>query len=183
MRRCRQFFYLGMAWLFLHISYIVLDGFFDDDQEASVVIVLGSTVNEDGSLSKRLKGRLVAGLSLYEIKLIDTFYVSGGLGKEGHLEGDKMKAFLVKKGVPKEIVVDNKGDNTRATAVNFKRDFPKVDNVYVVSQFFHITRSKLALSQVGVPNVYSTHSTQYEVRDVYSILRECVGYYAYLIKY
>jgi uncharacterized SAM-binding protein YcdF (DUF218 family) len=52
--------------------------------------------------------------------------------------------------------------------------------VIVVSQFYHISRSKLAFRKAGIESVGGAHSKFYELRDVYSLFREFFGYYKYL---
>ena len=50
---------------------------------ADIAVILGSKVNEDGTLSERLKKRLECGISLYHNGRAKKLMVSGGLGKEG----------------------------------------------------------------------------------------------------
>ncbi|MGB0871096.1 MAG: YdcF family protein [Flavobacteriales bacterium] len=165
--------------------YIIADGLIDDKiLVPQVAVILGSKVNEDGSLSERLKARLDCGLKLYADGLFKAIYVSGGLGKEGYEEGTVMAKYLMDNGVPKySIKIDNQGRNTRNTAVNFKKDFPLETSVILVTQYFHISRCKFAFKQVGVQNVAGVHCNLFEWRDPYSILREIAGFYKYLIYY
>tara|TARA_B110000211_G_C14050277_1_gene540894 strand:- start:605 stop:1165 length:561 start_codon:yes stop_codon:yes gene_type:complete len=173
------------AIFLLHEIIIISDGLIDDDiSQVNVAVILGSKVNTDGSLSERLKARLDCGLKLYTDTLVKEIYVSGGLGKEGHYEGTVMAEYLISKGVPRTSVkVDNLGVNTRSTAVNFKKDYPSETVAIVVSQYFHITRCKLAFTQVGISNVMGVHCDHFELRDPYSSFREFFGYYKYLLKY
>jgi vancomycin permeability regulator SanA len=112
--------------------------------------------------------------------LIDTIVVSGGLGKEGHYEGTKMAEYLVSNGVPKEnIIIDNEGNTTAATAENVKRLNKNFPSVTVITQYHHISRAKLAFRKNGFQQVYGAHADFFEWRDLYSIVREFVGYYKY----
>lgn len=91
-----------------------------------------------------------------------------------------MKEFLVSKGVPDSvIVVDNKGDNTRATVENTLRLRPKLNfnSIVVVSQYFHVTRTKKLFKDQGFENVSSVSPAYFEWRDLYSILREFPAFY------
>ncbi len=173
-----------VAFFIIHQVVMISDGLNDEESKAEVAVIFGNTVHEDGSLSPRLKARLDKGIELYQQSSISTFFVSGGLGKEGHYEGTKMAEYLVLNGIPaSKIVVDNAGNNTRATAVNFKKSFPQVDDAVVVTQYHHVLRAKLAFHQIGLENVSGAHAEFWELRDVYSCIREFFGYYAYLIKY
>jgi len=79
------------------------------------------------------------------------------------------------------IFVDNAGNTTQLTAINFVRDHPEMQSVIVVSQFFHISRAKLAFRQLGVDQVQGAHCDYYEWPDIYSTFREFFGYYKYLL--
>ncbi|RZK34987.1 MAG: YdcF family protein [Pedobacter sp.] len=106
--------------------------------------------------------------------------VSGGLGKEGFYEGDKMKAYLIEHKVPDSvIIVDNFGNNTLATVNNTMRlkDSLNFKSLIVVSQYFHLTRTKMLFRKRHFDNVSSVSPQYFEFRDIYSLLREFVAYY------
>lgn len=168
----------------VHEVIIISDGLIDNASKTRVAVIFGSKVNSDGTLSQRLKARLDAGLKLYKQGLVVELYVSGGLGKEGYYEGDVMADYLILNGVPKNVIqIDNKGTNTRHTALNFRKDYPSESSVILVTQYFHITRCKLAFIQLGIKDVTAVHAEIFEIRDVYSSLRELAGFYKYLIYY
>ncbi|MCU7613974.1 YdcF family protein [Chryseobacterium sp. GMJ5] len=99
-------------WFIIHSLYIIIDGMHDNGRKADIAVILGSKVNEDGTLSRRLEKRLEAGIDLYTKRRVKMILVSGGLGKEGFYEGDTMKEFLIRKQIPDSvIVVDNYGSN------------------------------------------------------------------------
>ncbi|WP_345600416.1 YdcF family protein, partial [Thermocatellispora tengchongensis] len=68
-------------------------------QPADCLVVLGNTVNPDGTLSPRLRARLAEALRLYRAGLSPRIFVSGGLGREGHYEGTAMRRYLLSRGV------------------------------------------------------------------------------------
>jgi vancomycin permeability regulator SanA len=108
--------------------------------------------------------------------------VSGGLGKEGFYEGTKMAQYLRAQGVPgNKIIIDNAGITTAATARNFRSMHLKPGAVIVVSQYFHISRTKLAFRNEGYAHVKGVHADYFEARDLYSIIREFFGFYKYLL--
>lgn len=51
----------------------------------------------------------------------------------------------------------------------------------VVTQYFHITRSRYALHQAGITVVHTAHLHYFEWRDLYSIAREAVALPVYWI--
>lgn len=170
-----------LLWFLIHQISIVYDGLTDEEVKVEMMVILGNKVKQDGTLSLRLKARLDKGVALYNQGLAPMIVVSGGLGKEGHFEGTKMAEYLIQNGVEKErIKIDNQGNTTQLTAANFKKLFPKVKKVMIVSQFYHISRTKLAFRKQGVTQVYGVHCDYFEWRDAYSLFREFFGYYKYL---
>jgi vancomycin permeability regulator SanA len=171
---------LLFVWFVAHTVYIVADGLHDDGKTADTAVILGTTVNEDGTLSERLRQRVNCGLQLYKSGRVNTLIVSGGLGKEGFYEGDKMKEYLVANGIPAgRVVVDNLGNNTRATANNVLKlkDSLGLKSIIVVSQYFHISRTKKLLRSRGFTDVSGVSPRYFEFRDVYSVMREFPAYY------
>jgi vancomycin permeability regulator SanA len=177
---------LLVLWFVVHSICIVTDGLSDENDHADIAVILGNKVNEDGTLSARLKARLDKGFELYKDHKVSMLMVSGGTGKEGQPEGAVMAAYLVKLGIPPEnIITDNDGNTTYDTAVNFRRltADSSYHSIVVVSQYYHISRSKLIFRKLGCENVTGAHADIFEARDLYSILREFFGYYSYLLKY
>jgi vancomycin permeability regulator SanA len=175
---------LLFSWFLIHTIVITIDGLIDNTHHADYILILGNTVNPNGTLSARLNARVDKGLQLFNDSLANKIIVSGGLGIEGYYEAQEMKRYLIAKGVDeKDIIVDDLGLNTMETA----RSFVKItkgnskNSVIVVSQFFHITRTKYILRKLGVKNVYSAHPNYFEWRDLYSLFREFFAFYQYMI--
>ena len=176
----RFFSILLFLWFCIHIIYTIIDGNKDEGESADIAVILGTTVNTDGTLSERLEKRMECGLKLFQDGRIKKIIVSGGLGREGFLEGDKMKEYLIGKGIPDSLViVDNKGNNTTATVANTlqMRDSLHYNSVIVVSQYFHLTRTKMLFRKEGFENVSSVSPDYSEYRDFYSLFREFFAYY------
>ena len=167
-------------WVAGHLIYTTANGLISSSQKADVAVILGSKVNEDGTLSKRLQARLACGDSLYKSGQVKHILISGGLGKEGFYEGTKMRDYLVQRGIPDSgIAVDNMGSNTGATVANTFRlkDSLHFRSVIVVSQFFHVTRTKMLFRKAHFQNVRSASPAYFEWRDFYSLAREFPAYY------
>lgn len=169
-----------LTWFVIHTIYIIIDGIQDHGQKADIAVILGNKVNENGTLSKRLEKRLEVGINLYKNQRVRVLLVSGGLGKEGFYEGDKMKEFLIRNGIPESsVIVDNNGNTTRATVDNTLQLRRKLDfhSLIVVSQYFHVTRTKKLFKNKGFRHVSSVSPNYFEWRDMYSIVREFPAYY------
>lgn len=96
-----------------------------------------------------------------------------------------MAHYLVQHGVPTAAIVqDPQGLDTAATARNASQFMRQqhLRRALVATQYFHIPRTQLALERQGVQVVGSRHARYIEWRDVYSTLREVVGYVAYALR-
>ena len=167
------------AWFGIHTIYTIADGLNDNLKTADMMVVFGNEVLPTGEPSDRLKARLDKALEIYRQGYSKTIVVSGGTGKSGFDEADVMKKYLTDHGVPEsQILEDHNGTNTLKTAQNVAQLKPQ--SVIPVSQYFHITRAKLAFQKNGIQQTYSAHADYYELRDVYSTIREFFGFYGYL---
>lgn len=170
-----------IAWFIIHSIVIIIDGVINTKQKADVAVILGNKVNEDGTLSERLTARVDCGYDLYKSRQVKKILVSGGLGKEGHYEGSKMKEYLIRKGIPDSaIFVDNEGDNTLLTVQNTLnlRDSIQFESIIVVSQYYHLTRTKMLFRKNGFDQVWGASPSYFEMRDFYSIFREFFAFYS-----
>ncbi len=164
--------------------FIVIFGMHDTTQPADMIVVFGNTVNMDGSLSPRLKARLDKSFILYTNESAPLIFVSGGTGKERQDEAIIMKQYLVTLGVPEErIITDSEGINTMATVRNAKQFMDKhgLHKVLGVTQYFHIARMTYAFKKVGFTDVGHAHADFSELRDVYSLPREVMAFWEYVI--
>ena len=149
-------------------------------------MVLGSKVELDGKPSPRLQARLDKTLELYRAGYFPAVIASGGVGKEGFDEASVMRDYLVVHGIPKErVIVDSTGITTFASAKSTVLIMKQrqLKSVFVISQYFHLPRSRLALEHFGISTVYSAHAQFFEVRDAYSSLRELLGYFSYMFRH
>lgn len=178
--------FIVMATLILVAAIAISwDGLHDQVVHAELAVVLGNEINADGQPSKRLQGRLDAALELYMSGYVEAILVSGGIGANGFDEAAVMKKYLVEHGVLREkIYADNKGVNTFETARNVAELIRArhMGNPIVVSQYFHISRCRLALKKFGIEAVGNVHSTYFELRDIYSTFREVPAYVVYYFK-
>jgi uncharacterized SAM-binding protein YcdF (DUF218 family) len=174
---------MGAAALFLAAALaLVADGLVERLLPSDVAVVLGSKVFEDGTPSARLAARLDKAVRLFQSGLVRQVIVSGGTGVEGVDEAQAMKAYLVARQVPAERVwVDSEGVTTRATARNSAALMRAHGwrSALLVSQYFHLARTRLAFRQAGVDALGTAHAEFFEWRDLYSIPREVLGWAHY----
>lgn len=168
----------------LPVGLLVAEGLIDERSPSDVAIVLGNQVHPDGSPSPRLAARLDAAVGLYRDGVVGQVLVSGGTGREGVPEGDAMRTYLMHHGIPDSaIIVDNAGVDTWATAKNARTimNAKSMTSAIVVSQYFHISRTRLAFRKQGL-KVGGVHARFFEARDLYSTARELPAYVSYLFR-
>lgn len=150
---------------------------------ADAALVLGNQVHRDGTPSPRLKARLDTASRYYQRGCFKKIIVSGATGKEGVPEGTAMKAYLIRAGIPEAaILVDDEGVDTWASAANTAAILrsENASSVFIITQYFHIPRTQLALSKFGISRHFHAHPRYFEARDLYSIFRELPAYLVYL---
>lgn len=163
---------------------LVLSGLREDVRRTDAALVLGSKVEPGGKPSLRLKVRLDRTAELYKQGCFPLIIASGGHGIEGYPEGTVMKEYLIAQGVPAEVIIaDNEGVDTWSSAVNTAAILRERggSSVFVVTQYFHLPRSRMALRKCGITDIASAYPHFFEPRDVYSIGREMVGVGKYVL--
>ena len=163
-------------------ALIAYDGLHDRLGKADVGVVLGNKVERNGQPSLDLATRLDEAADLYRRGYFPTVIVSGGVGPGTYDEPVAMRAYLVRQGVPQTaIVLDRGGFNTRATATDSARWMRArgVSRALVISQFYHMSRTRLAFARCGVRTIYTAHGRRFSKRDVYGLGRDTVGYAVY----
>ncbi len=172
--------------LFLYLALLALiyiDALSCSTKHADYAVVLGNKVELDGKPSKRLKARLDRAVSLYNEGIADAVVVSGGAGKEGFDEAIVMAEYLLSRGIPNtSVLLDHNGYTTHATAVNTFDMLGEECSVIGVTQMFHISRTKLSLRNAGFVEVYGAYPSYFEIRDIYSSLREVPAWIKYWLK-
>jgi len=177
-------FFLSL-FIIVPAIFIISDGLIDEIHPADVAIVPGNTVNRDGKPSPRLQARLDKTVELYQKELFSSIIVSGGVGVEGFDEAVVMRQYLIAKNIPADnIHLDSEGKTTDLTAKNSAQIMKRNNwhSALIVSQYFHISRTRLAFRNYGISPVYTAHANYFEMRDLYSIVREVFGYFSYLLK-
>jgi len=171
-------------WISIHLFVMLLIGLTNNINQADAILIFGNKVETSGEPSKRLKSRLDEGIELFKQNKAPLIIVSGGFGKEGYDEALVMKEYLIENSIPESaIITDQNGNNTYQTAKNLakiKKD-ENIKSIILVSQYYHLLRAKLAVSKFGFDTIYLSYAKMFpELRDLYSIPREIVGYYFYL---
>jgi len=189
----RGFFWLltlaALALVFTAI-WLVYDGLNDSDSgdKADCAVVPGAAVPADGQPSPVLRQRLDRAIEAYRAGRVPFIIVSGAdqVEGEGFSEAGAMGQYLNAHGVPGLAVIeDHHGVNTDATA----RDVAELmrrhgfRSVLIVTSYYHITRTKMALQREGVRDIAQVHAGVVNKEDAFNIAREVIDIYYHLCKF
>ena len=115
-----------------------------------VALVLGAQVNPDGTPSAFLAARLDLAKRLYDVGLIEMIIVSGDHLAPEFDEPAAMRNYLIRAGLPKEIVIaDAGGFDTYESCLRAKRIF-NLSRLIVVTQSYHLMRAVATCRALGI---------------------------------
>jgi vancomycin permeability regulator SanA len=162
------------------VFLILREGLNPELDEADAIVVFGTTVNEDGGVSRLLRWRLDEGYRLWEKGLSDRIFVTGAVGDEGFDEAAIMKQYLI----AKAIIHDSEGDTTYLSVKNSSKYLQEnnLQSVIVVSDYAHIYRITATYNRFGVDEVYDSYSDAPMLSDMVYISQEVtklIGYQTY----
>lgn len=173
------------ALVLLAAAVLAATGLSASARDADVAVVLGNTVQPGGQPSPRLAARLDRAFDCYAASTCRVLFVSGGVDAAGTDEAAAMRDYLLARGVPADrIVVDSGGVDTWATARHasaYMREHGYT-RALAVTQYFHVPRTMLALKRQGVADVSGGYPAFFELRDVYSVLRELPAVALYIFR-
>lgn len=175
---------LAMVWLVVHLTIMFLVGYSEDLRPADAAVVLGNYVNNDGTPGPVVKARLDRALELYRSGLVHTIIVSGAVWTGNYNEPAGMRRYLIEQGVPaKNIIEDPRGVNTYHTAINTLATMRErnIRSVTIVTDFYHILRTRLAFSLTGIEDARSVYArAPIDAAVLFSVGRDTVAFYRYL---
>jgi len=181
-----QLITLAILVAVLTAVWIVYDGINDQGNAADCAVVLGTGVRADGAPGPVLQERLDRAIQVYDAHEVPLVIVSGADHVDGNNEATAMAAYLEAHGVPASAVLqDHGGINTDGTAHDTAQIMRArhLHSVLVVTSYYHIARTKMALRREGVSNIAQAHSGVVRKEDAFSIAREVVDIYYHLYKY
>ena len=124
------------------------------------IIILGSKIREDGTLTPLLKGRvdkaLLFGKNQKEISNKDIIYIpSGGKGNDEVIaEAEAIKNYLIEQGIDKNsIIIENKSTSTFENmdySKNIINKHKKDAKVVFSTTNYHVFRSSVIANKVGI---------------------------------
>lgn len=173
------FFFLCTA------AWIIFDGLNDSTEKADVGLVTGHEETPPGMHGLVAPGKLDRAIQLYNDGDFPFIVVSGSALYSGYDSSKAMAEYLVSKGIPAGAIIEGpeKG-STQETA----REIAKImkshqfRSVMIVSDYYRMTRTKLALVHAGITEVGKAHVGKLRKEDAWKIGREVVALYDYVGK-
>ena len=162
--------------------FIICFGFIGPKKDASIIIVLGSGVEKDMSLTPDFRGRLDACLDYYEDNKA-IIVVTGKKGiNEPIAEAIAAKDYLIANGVDEKMIrIDDQSKDTYENirnAYDLTRDI-KEQRVVIVSSYFHLFRGYYIAHMIGFDDVSCKGSaghllifTQYYAREFAGFIKD-----------
>lgn len=116
------------------------------------LIVLGAQVHADGTPSEQLRLRLESALETYEKRSVLIVTCGAKGADEPMAEADMMKAWLVERGVPPEMILtESNSFNTKQNIENAKALLAghPVSHVWIITSDYHLPRSLRIATDMG----------------------------------
>ncbi|HEY9315900.1 YdcF family protein [Williamsia sp.] len=140
---------VALAATWIYVSEFDREFPVQDAPSASVVLVLGSRVDENGPGSY-VRGRLDTALELYQTRRVERILNSGNGQPVAGNEPAVMRAYLEERGVPATAIIDDpEGYDTAASCLRTREVFG-FDDVLIVTQDFHLGRAIALCRDAGV---------------------------------
>jgi len=137
----------------------------DKVEPADVALVLGTSPKIGTRDNSYFTHRIDAAEELYKSGKVKCFLLSGANPSVYYNEPKDMKAALVERGIPADIIVlDYAGLRTLDSVVRAKEIFDAKD-VIIVSQAFHNHRALFIANHIDLP------ATAYEAKDIGSKIK------------
>ncbi|MEI6265918.1 MAG: ElyC/SanA/YdcF family protein [Sphingobacteriia bacterium] len=139
-------------------------------------IVLGAAIKNNNEPGNYLKYRLDDALSLYKSGKIKKILISGDNGEDAHDEISVMNNYLVRNGVPQDIIFgDYAGFDTYSTMERADKVFD-IENAIIVSQGFHLQRAvyiarKKGIDATGYATKQSFGKRRYFLREHFATIK------------
>jgi uncharacterized SAM-binding protein YcdF (DUF218 family) len=166
----------------LTVVWVVLDGQIDLGAKADVALVTGHGESSLGASEPRLD----RAIQLYNDGEFPFIVVSMSMDLPAQDGSAAMAKYLESHGIPSNAIIeDHREKNTQDTA----RDMAEImkshrfHSVMVVTDYYKMTRMKLALHHDGVTEIEKAHVGNLQKQDAWEINREVVALYDYIGKF
>ncbi|MBE6631553.1 MAG: hypothetical protein E7623_02505 [Ruminococcaceae bacterium] len=143
------------------------------------IMVLGASVEPDGSPSPMLEDRIIQGINVYRSGVCGTLLMSGDGRSNDYNEVDTMTAYALKSSVPAEELFGDIYGLSTYDSVYRVREIYGAKRIIVVTQSYHLYRALyiadvLGIEAYGVSADLRTYSAQprQDVREVLARVKD-----------
>jgi uncharacterized SAM-binding protein YcdF (DUF218 family) len=167
-------------------AWLICDGLSDLVVHADVAMVPGHGELDGAEPNPVLKARLDQVARLYQQGEFPLIVVCGATAPDGSDEAAVMGQYLQANNVPGSAIVEDHQGATTNLAARHVAGFMKargIDSVLVVTQYYHMTRVKLALRHAGISKISQEHAGKLQKEDAERIAREAVAIYYYAARF
>ena len=167
-----------LVFVFLTVVWILFDGLTDLGDKAEVALVLGTPETQEAGSNRPLLDRVV---KLFKDGDFPLIILSGSKEKR---ELEAMTKYLTEKGIPiSAISIDEAA--TTPEAVRIAAEIMKAENatsVMIVTEYYRITRAKLAFLHEGVASIQKAHVGTLHKGDAAALGGEVLALYDYVAR-
>ncbi len=166
-----------LCFVAITAAFIVFDGLNDVGESADVALVVGQ---DD---STRANAELERAAKLYKNGEFRQIIVSGASGYPSFETQAAMTKYLEQHQVPSGSIIEDSGTGGTAEMAHDVSQIMREHNftsVIVITDYYRMSRIKLALLHAGVSNIAKSHVGAADWQDAVPIAREVVALYDYL---
>lgn len=174
--------YITYAFFIFYFYYMASIGNFINfpNQNLDYLVVLGAGLNGE-EVTPLLANRIKRAIKEWEKRdRKPKIIMSGGQGPDEVIaEGEAMKAYAIKMGVPEEsVIVENKSTTTRE---NLEFSYALMEGsaprFAIVTNYYHVFRALILARQLGISCIgYGANTKFYYSLNAY--IREYIGYWS-----
>jgi len=157
--------------------WIVYDGLNDLGEKADVALVSGHSEAAQGASEPRLD----LAVKLYHAGEFPSLIVTAATGSN-HEGSAGMGAYLESHSVPSDAIIEVHRETTQGSAreVAAIMKLHQFQSVMVITDYYRMTRMKLALNHEGITEIQKAHVGTLRKEDAWNIGREVVALYEYI---
>jgi SanA protein len=156
--------YIGV-WAVTHSFIYSATGAVPETQAA---MVLGASVDPDGTLSPVLQERADEAIALYKAHKVLKILVSGDNAASNYDEVGPVRRYLLSAGIPPaDIFLDHAGFDTYSSMYRARAIFD-ITSLTIVSQPFHLPRAVFIARHLGI-DAYGAQAGEGELYIYYSL--------------
>jgi len=141
------------------------------EDDSLCVVILGKKLNDDGTMTEELIGRLELGLAIAEAYPNSYIAVTGGGTADNNpnaTEGLQMGRWLLEQGLEeKRIIVEDRAPDTVGNAQNtftiLKEKYQNVDSVVILTSDYHVARGSILFHSTFTLDAYKTGTEPIEI--------------------